>query len=856
MKKITKNYKFANISICVMLIFSSLAIALPAVLGQNIENKTTYALCGANPNPIGVNQEVLIHVGITDYLQISTQGWTGLTVTVTKPDGNTETLGPFTTDATGSTGTVYIPTQAGTYTFQTHFPETEYTVTVPPIFQPDLLGTTILYEASDSEIVELEVQTDPVHYYPGSPLPSEYWTRPIDAQHWEWSTISGNWVTTPPNMFAPNNDFAPETPHILWAEPLTTGGLVGGEFGNHGFDGGDAYEGKFLTWDTHSGIILAGVLYFNRHQHRGDFSIEKEVVAVDLRTGEELWAKNLGHNETLAFGQLLQWDSINMHSTFEYLWTTDGTVDIYVFGFKVAEGVFPGRGSTWKAFDPFTGRWEYTIENVPSGQMIRGPKGEILIYTIDSNSETLTKWNSSRAYTPDTISGSGMWRPEGNTYDGMTGIEWNITLPSGLQTESTPLSDFIVLEDRIIGSTAQALQTVIGDPTIVNWGVSTKPGHEGELLFKTEWQPPAGDLNFWQDCASLEDGIFTLWSKEQRANYAFNLDTGAYLWGPTDSQVLLDVFGIENFIAYGKLFSVGMGGVVYAYDLTTGNRLWDYVANDPYSEILWSNNWPLHVAFITDGKIYLTHSEHSVVDPKPRGAPFICLDVENGNEIWRVDGAFRGTDWGGRAIIGDSIIALYNTYDERIYAVGKGPSEISVKGPDEVQSLGTPILLTGMVTDVSAGTKSSSLMSRFPNGVPAIDDSQMGDWMKYVYAQFPRPTNAIGVEVKLEAYDPNGNYQNLGSVTTDSNGNYGFLYDPEVPGAYYIFATFEGTNAYYGSSSSTYIGVGEALTPSTPIEPEQPVSEAFITTEIAIILAVIAVAVIGIVGYLVLKKRK
>lgn len=98
---------------------------------------------------------------------------------------------------------------------------------------------------------------------------------------------------------------------------------------------------------------------------------------------------------------------------------------------------------------------------------------------------------------------------------------------------------------------------------------------------------------------------------------------------------------------------------------------WTYEVTDPYSEMLWSNNWWVKPLFITDGKIYVFHTEHSPVDPRPRGAPFVCLDAETGEVIFRVDGAFRTTRWGGRGMIADSIIALMDTYDQRIYAICK-----------------------------------------------------------------------------------------------------------------------------------------------------------------------------------------
>ena len=201
-------------------------------------------------------------------------------------------------------------------------------------------------------------------------------------------------------------------------------------------------------------------------------------------------------------------------------------------------------------------------------------------------------------------------------------------------------------------------------------------------------------------------------------------------------------------------------------------------------------------------------------------------------------------------------MAAMDTYDQRVYAVGKGPSAIDVTASPKVSEHGSMVLLEGTVTDISPGTEDIALRMRFPNGVPAVSDASQSAWMLYVHKEYNRPADAVGVTVKLEAYDPNGNYQDLGTATSDSNGVFGLAFKPEVPGTYWISATFEGSDAYYGSTISTYITVDEAPTLSTPIEPEEPTAAPLITTEIAIILAVIAVAVIGIVGYFVLKKRK
>jgi outer membrane protein assembly factor BamB len=356
--------------------------------------------------------------------------------------------------------------------------------------------------------------------------------------------------------------------------------------------------------------------------------------------------------------------------------------------------------------------------------------------------------------------------------------------------------------------------------------------------------------------ASVETGVFTLWAKETRAHYGFNLDTGQYMWGPTASQYYLDIYyATINTIAYDKLYSAGAGGNCYCYDAKTGQLLWSYAANDPYQEILWANNWWLRPLFITDGKIYLNHEEHSANDPKPRGAPTVCLNAETGEVIWRIDGAFRGTHWGGRGIIGDSIMVTMDTYDQRIYAIGKGPSTTTVIAPDVGVAAGGSMVLQGMVTDVSPGTDEYALTARFPNGVPAVSDDSMSEWMKYVYMQFERPTDTVGVEVTLTALDPNGNTVPLGTATSDASGTFGFAWvTPDVPGKYKITATFAGSKSYYGSFAETYAVVTEAPAEPAQPEPEGPsVADQYLLPATGGIIA--AIAIVGVVLALLLRKR-
>jgi len=111
--------------------------------------RTTFTYMEAITNPIGVNQPVFLHFGITDATGSPGIGWEGLTIELIRPSGTTDTLGPFTTDSTGTLVTTYTPTQIGTYVFQAHFPE-----------QTSPQGAIMLESFSDP--LELLVQSEPI----------------------------------------------------------------------------------------------------------------------------------------------------------------------------------------------------------------------------------------------------------------------------------------------------------------------------------------------------------------------------------------------------------------------------------------------------------------------------------------------------------------------------------------------------------------------------------------------------------------------------------------------------------------------------------------------------------------------
>jgi outer membrane protein assembly factor BamB len=838
-------------------------VVIPATNAQEPIKAATFAYINAIPNLVGVGEYTLIHYGVTIPTAWPQTGWTGITVEIVGPDNQTQTLGPLTTDLTGGGGVTFAPSMVGTYLIRTHFPEQVATQDTAGFPNGTIIGAAV------SSWFELTVQQEPRQNYPGTPLPEEYWSRPIDGQFREWSVLAGSTVwynrgteITEPSMIQDFNDDAPEAGHILWAKALfggafspLGGGLAGGATGDHAFETGDAYEGLFTP-----PIVMSGVIYYNRYKNDGGTRVEQEVVAADLRTGEELWTRNWD-NRRLDFGQSFFYTGFNYHAVFQYLWET--------------------TGSTWAAYEASSGRWAYSMTNVPSGYMTYGPNGEIIIYTIDLAHNWMTKWNSRWVIDaqrwvdqedPNSRFGSWLREYQGRTLDGRLGIEWNTTIPD-LPGEVQKIRDGVVLgtnfEKRAPAPDTPMMWAFTFDPghtpiwddihfENVSYGRVPRINHDPKvtLSFNTTWPDPAPFAILNVEDASIADDLFTVVRTDQPTAWGFSLSTGHQIWGPFGPMHYQTHWSYESgnswdLIHNGRYFAGGHGGTLYALDAKTGESLWNYTMSDPYAEYKFNNDWRYRIAIITDGKIYIEHTEHSPYDPKPRGAPFVCLNETTGEEIWRLN--LRGTEWGGTAVIGDSIIVRDNTYDQRVYAIGKGPSETSVTIQNNVVTFGNPVLIQGTVNDISAGTKDEAITARFPNGVPAVSDESMTQFMEYVYLQKARPTNTTGVSVTLSVLDPNNNTYEIGTATADATGAYSLLWDPLVPGKHTVISSFEGSESYWPSQTETVVAITDAPLPSGAPQVAPDMTGTYVMyAAIAIIAAII---VVGAVIVILLRKK-
>jgi hypothetical protein len=344
---------------------------------------------------------------------------------------------------------------------------------------------------------------------------------------------------------------------------------------------------------------------------------------------------------------------------------------------------------------------------------------------------------------------------------------------------------------------------------------------------------------------------------ETRSWTAYDLYTGQKVWGPTESYAspwsYYSSGGYYNPIAaYGNLYAAGFGGEVYAYDLKTGKTVWKFLTGSSGYETPYGT-WPvLHVDAVADGKVYVMGG-HVYSTPLFRGSNLWCLNATTGDLLWTIYN-FATTN-GASCALADGYLIEPNAYDNQVYSYGMGPSKTTVTAPGVGVTTGTPITISGTVTDISAGSQQDAVAANFPNGLPCVSDESMTDWMQYVYMQQPRPTNATGVPVRIDVIDSNNNYRTIGTAKSDASGKFGFTWTPDIPGDFTIIATFEGSKSYYPSFDEAFFTATEAPhATAVPTQPPASLADQYILPGIGGIIA--AIAVVGVVLALIMLRKK
>ncbi len=345
----------------------------------------------------------------------------------------------------------------------------------------------------------------------------------------------------------------------------------------------------------------------------------------------------------------------------------------------------------------------------------------------------------------------------------------------------------------------------------------------------------------------------------------YSLTTGQQVWGPTPMQAAFDYYGnpiypfIASVTAYGNLYSASFAGIVYCYSMATGSILWTYgnggAGNSTYAGFNTPyGDYPTMVQAIGNGVIYTLTCEHTVESPIYKGALARAINATTGQEIWTLsndNNEFSSMSYA----IADGYAVTYNGYDNSIYSIGQGPSQTKVSAGPEVTTLGSNVVISGTVMDVSAGTQQTEQKADFPNGVPVSSDASMKDWMGYVYQQQPLPTNFTGVPVQLYVLDSNGNHRLIGTAKTDTSGMYTLSWTPDIAGNYTVYAQFAGTNGYWPSSSETSFNVMNAASPTmTPTAtPTSVADQYFVPFSVAIIVVIIIIG--AVLALLILRKK-
>ena len=818
---------------------------------------TPVAYAYATPTPIGVGQTGLIYgwlnYVINGVLITNNIRFHNYRFIVTAPDGTTQTYDfPNVADSTSAQSLSYTPTQLGTYNITFLFPGQVYD------FGGSYQGD---YYAPANASYLWTVQEEPASTLPQNPLPTEYWARPINqnqnsennlaiASNWLGGSAQSSGLMSLPQSYIQYNGAAPLTSHIMWTKPIEFGGSTGNSIQQptqeadvtQSFYSGMAYNIRFVN-----PMIISGVLYYQKPLgYSGSGGGE---VAVDLMTGQEIW-----HND-------------NIYPTFATL-----------FNFKTPNGYGPGgaqlwqaSGSTWYGYNAFDGKSIFNITNVPSGTDVRFNDGTIgrYLFSYNQTSKTgwLALWNATRLISGNSDTWSGPLRTfAGNS---SVAISWNKTITADLTGSSNPSIIGVVPGDVILGassSLATTSQPRPNDNPWTIWGLSDDPATEGNLLWKKAYAAPPDNQTQMFATYPIDPTTltFAMTIAETGQRLGYSLTTGEKLWGPLGEQPGFQYYSSRNGVPYnGNFYVSGLGGVVQAYSMLDGSLQWTFGNGDaPGNSTNMANNgpwglYPLHVAAFADGIVYTFSGEHSPTNPLYSGELTRALNATTGELLWTL------LDWSGCGLgnsmqsfpVADGYGAMYNCYDGQIYVVGKGPSQLTVTAPNTATTVGTPLVIRGTITDISAGTKQNEQASRFPNGVPVVSDANMGDFMAYVYEDQLKPSDVIGVPVSIAVRDSNGNFRNVGTTTSDASGMFSLTWMPDISGDFVVFASFAGSKAYFGSSAETsFTAISEHATPAPTATPVQSSADMYF---VPAVVGIIVAMIIGfaLLALLLLKKR-
>jgi len=813
------------------------------------------------PNPVGVGQTILVNLWTIPGPAV-TRYFTDFKVTITKPDGTTDVIVMDSYMADSTAWFEYVVDQVGTWKLQfefpgQYFPAGNYTLPAGTSNAgfTESFSRSLYYEPASTAEQTLTVQEEMVYSWPDLGLPTDYWTRPISAEHREWWTIAGDYPWYGPSggstwdeLYPDTNPYwnnaqsftpwvqAPNTAHIVWKRLGALSGIVGGDQGYVSLTSGGGSPD----------IIYQGRAY-QTVTKPFDGVTQSVWQCYDIRTGEIIWERT----------------GVAAPSYIEY-----GEGLPAVPGATASVGITPalvaisgnrlikytpatGAASVNVSIPAFTSNTYYMNGYVLSIQTLNTTGGPGKAGDADAGIYRLINWTTfgtSSNFTSRIV--SNITWPRGDMIG--TNSPWG----GGRQDFETGIA-FIVRDLSIfnLGYYENPYYGMFYDNAtgfrygtrIKAWSMAT-----GEEL----WDINVSESVFNRAASVADNGKIAACMQDAGPNtggggYLMCWDqyTGKLLWKSEQMDSPWDIGGFGAYgiaSAYGMVFRFAYSGV-YAFDWDTGKIVWKYEApafsayETPYTDADGNTMYSFNGAgWVADGKVYAYNTEHSPSQPITRGWGLHCINVTTGELIWKMKTP-------GSGVVADGYLSV-SSNDGYQYVYGKGKSAASITAPDVVVPQGTGVVLKGTVLDMSPAQ---------PN-TPCVSKDSMTTQMEYLHNQMPIAglwgnETITGVPVSLDTVDPNGNFRHIADVVTDGySGTFAYTWTPDVPGQYAVTATFMGDDSYGSSFAQTYVSISEAPPASaTPEPPQVPPDNSMliIGATVAIILAV------AIVGILILRKR-
>jgi outer membrane protein assembly factor BamB len=811
-----------------------------------IPKRPSTAFLSFRPFPyVGLGQSLLVNAWISPAPELAPLNFVGYMFTFTKPDGATMKVGPMDSELPGTVWFEWPVDQIGNWTLKFEFPGDYFT-------EPASVTRTFI------------VQQDPILSLPDTPFPTGPWQFPINIFNRAWRDIAGPWpqqsYDTAGSAFNPYTE-APKTAHIRWKLDPPQSSVDAG-FGYGGFRGSPTpitiTEGVYSSHEPVISTVLSGIGYFQEGGARAGYTY-----AVNMTNGEIIWTKKMGFTigAVSRVNRPVLYEFANGHMRiFEgYAGVQFNDLPIpndITFQFMdqnyISKTVAPGLpGVAAQTGGPTQIQAVYSLQNFVSYQGQGGRTQQQLLLRIRTTTSSLNgildwerqglplsdtqirlkqEYNATLIYLNGILAAGGTleprlikWSTSGATFNFAARVIWNISMPADI---FSPYGHTLIYKDilftrsfypqTIIVYNLMAWNTTTGallynktlgnpsDPT--TWlyrqgpaiGVGADSNGRGVIYFATV---PTRTTDYTDEL-----GI-TYTDLEGRGYTGIDLETGNVVWTSEATDYPWGDFWAYNpqANAYGMNFGLSYDGV-YAFNLTNGKIVWHY--KNPtglYGYETPYNSWPFGSTgpIVGGGVVFAPNTEHSPTFYY-RGQRLHALDAFTGQEIWNIMGVYQPS-----AIAYGTLLANDNP-NGVTYAFAKGETATTVVPSAKVIANGGSILLEGTVLDMSPAQA----------GTAAVSDASQTQWMEYLHMQQPLPMNASGVEVTLDSVDPNGNFVNIGKVTTDTTGAYSFLWTPPIEGKYTILASFTGSEAYYSSFNEASIGVTAA--PATPAPPATP----------------------------------